>query len=46
MNETFNESRLMDDALFLVWTWLRSMEKDFVMHFNQWSSNLTVGFCN
>ena len=44
-NETFNGSKLMDDALFLVWTWLRSMEKDFVGHFNQWSSNLTVGFC-
>lgn len=44
-NETFNGSK-MDDALFLVWTWLRAMEKDFAMLFNQWSSNLTVDFCN
>ena len=35
----------MDDAVFLLWTWLRFMEKDFVIHFNQWSSNLRDGFC-
>ena len=45
-NESFNGSKLLDDAVFLVWTWLRAMEKDFVMQFNHWSSNLTVGFCN
>ena len=25
--------------------WLRFMEKGFVIHFNQWSSNLKEGFC-
>ena len=45
-NETFNGSKLMDDAIFLVWTWFRYMEKDFVTDFNQWSSNLRKGFCN
>ena len=45
-NESFNESKLMEYAVFLLWTWLRAMEKDFIMHFNHWSSNLTVGSCN
>ena len=45
-NDTFNGSKLMDDAIFIVWTWFRYMEKDFVTDFNQWSSNLRKGFCN
>ena len=45
LNETFNGSKLLDDAILLVWTWLRSMEKDFALHFNQWSTNLREGFC-
>ena len=44
-NEVFNGSKVLDDAILLTWTWLKSMEKDFVLHFNQWSSNLRVGFC-
>ena len=43
-NDTFNGSKRLDDAIFLLWTWLRNMEKDFVIHFNQWSSNLREGF--
>ncbi|KAH1245834.1 O-fucosyltransferase 38 [Glycine max] len=39
-NDTFNGSKRLDDAIFLLWTWLRNTEKDFVIHFNQWSSNL------
>ena len=39
-----NDNKLLDDATFLLWTWLRNLEKDFVIHFNQWSSNLTEGF--
>ncbi|KHN06120.1 hypothetical protein glysoja_042389, partial [Glycine soja] len=34
-----NDNKLLDDATFLLWTWLRNLEKDFVIHFNQWSSN-------
>jgi len=45
-NEAFNGSKLMDDAVFLLWTWLRFMEKDFAIHFNQWLSNLREGFVN
>lgn len=43
-NQTFNASKLMDEALLLVWSWLKAMEKDFDTHFNQWSSNLTDAF--
>ena len=45
-NESFNGSKLMDEAIFLSWSWFRNLEKGFVMHFNQWSSNLSEGFCN
>ena len=45
-NESFNGNKLMEDAVFLTWTWLRAMETDFTMTFNCWASNLTVGFCN
>ena len=25
---------MLDDAVFLLWTWLRNLEKDFVTHYN------------
>ncbi|KAH1228722.1 Kinesin-like protein KIN-14C [Glycine max] len=43
-NQTFNASKLMDEALLLVWSWLKAMEKDLYTHFNEWSSNLTDAF--
>ena len=43
-NGTFNGNKLMEDATFLFWTWLRNYEKDFVTNFNHWSSNLTEVF--
>ena len=45
-NATFDGGKLMDDAVLLIWSWIKTMEKDFVMHFNQWSSNLKDGFRN
>jgi len=45
-NESFNGSKMLEDAVFLVWSWFRAMETNFVMHYNQWSSNLIVGFGN
>ena len=39
-NESFHSNKLIDEAAFLLWTWLRHLEKDFSIHFNQWSSNL------
>ena len=43
-NESFSATKLMDDALFLLWSWLRASEKDFNMHFNYWSTNLSICF--
>ncbi|KAL5122959.1 hypothetical protein HKD37_02G003650 [Glycine soja] len=39
-NATFDGNKLVEDATFLIWTWLHNLEKDFSLHFNQWSSNL------
>ena len=43
-NANFDAHKLMDDAVFNLWTWLRCFEKDFSLHFNQWSSNLKDAF--
>ena len=43
-NGTLNANKLLDDALFLLWTWLRNLEPHFVIHYNQWSSNLRECF--
>ncbi|KAH1203410.1 hypothetical protein GmHk_17G049668 [Glycine max] len=42
-NQCFNSSKVMDDALLLLWSWLKSNDKDFTVHFNQWATNLTLG---
>ncbi|KAG4916659.1 hypothetical protein JHK87_054216 [Glycine soja] len=44
LNETFNGPKLMEDAIFLVWSWLRQLEKGFAQPYNFWSSNLSVTF--
>ena len=43
-NDSFNANKMMDDAIFLLWTWLRHLEKGFDVHYNQWSTNLREGF--
>ena len=43
-NQTFITSKVLDDALLLLWSWLRAMEKDFTLHYNQWSSQLRETF--
>ena len=43
-NDSFDSNKLIDEAAFLLWTWLSNLEKDFSTHFNQWSSNLRDGF--
>ncbi|KAL5178394.1 putative ribonuclease H protein [Glycine soja] len=43
-NVTLNANKIMDDAVFLLWTWLRNLEKDFGTGYNHWSSNLRLGF--
>ncbi|KAH1215344.1 putative ribonuclease H protein [Glycine max] len=39
-NQDFCSEKVMDEALFLTWSWINCMEKGFHIHFNQWSSCL------
>ncbi|KAL5133066.1 putative ribonuclease H protein [Glycine soja] len=39
-NQSFTPEKVMDDALFHTWSWIKCVEKDFQMHFNFWSTNL------
>ncbi|XP_028236927.1 uncharacterized protein LOC114416256 [Glycine soja] len=39
-NQIFNPEKVMDEALFNTWSWLKCMDKDFHIHFNQWSTSL------
>ncbi|KAH1229415.1 hypothetical protein GmHk_10G029165 [Glycine max] len=39
-NHQFVISNLVDDAIYLTWSWLRGWEKDFAIPFNQWSSSI------
>ena len=40
----FDSSKVMEDALFLAWSWLKVREKDFNTPFNHWSSYLVEYF--
>ncbi|XP_028193289.1 uncharacterized protein LOC114378902 [Glycine soja] len=40
----FHSSKVMEDALFLAWSWLKAREKGFNTSFNQWSSNISDSF--
>ena len=40
----FVSSKVMDDALFLAWSWSKARDKDFNIPFNHWSSNLMEAF--
>ena len=33
-----------DDAIFILWTWLRNFEKGFTEHFNHWCSSIRQAF--
>ncbi|XP_028188880.1 uncharacterized protein LOC114375302 [Glycine soja] len=43
-NQPFVISKLVDNAIFLTWSWLRGWEKDFVVPFQQWSSSMSLAF--
>jgi len=45
-NGSFNANGILDDTIFLLWTWLTNLEKDFNTHYNYWSSNIRAGFLN
>ncbi|KAL5165238.1 putative ribonuclease H protein [Glycine soja] len=36
----FEPPKVLEDALFLMWSWLKSKDKNFCTSFNYWSSNL------
>ncbi|KAL5193561.1 putative ribonuclease H protein [Glycine soja] len=42
-NANFDANKLFEEAIFLLWSWLRGFEKDFTVHFNHWSRQ--CGFC-
>ena len=43
-NETFDGNKLLEEAIFLLWTWLRNFEENFTIPFSHWSSNLSSAF--
>ena len=43
-NDSFNASKLLEDAIFLCWTWLRNLDKGFDIPFHHWSSNMREAF--
>lgn len=43
-NDSFNVNKLMEDAIFFCWTWLRNLKKGFEIPFYYWSSNIREGF--
>ncbi|KAH1199241.1 Acetyl-coenzyme A carboxylase carboxyl transferase subunit alpha, chloroplastic [Glycine max] len=42
-NERFNGQKLMEDAIFFCWSWLKNLEKGFDIPFQSWASNIRVG---
>jgi len=40
----FDSSKVMEEAMFLVWSWLKAKEKGFNITFNHWSSNISESF--
>jgi len=42
--DNFNGSKILDDAVFLCWTWQKNLNKDFDISFQHWSSNMKEAF--
>ena len=43
-DKPFEPSKVMEDALFLAWSWLKARQKGFNTSFNQWSSHISDSF--
>jgi len=43
-NQSFDGTKVLDDAILLIWSWLKTIEKDFGMQFNYWSTHLRDAF--
>ncbi|KAL5193638.1 putative ribonuclease H protein [Glycine soja] len=44
-NDSFKGHKLMEDAIFFCWSWLKNLEKGFHIPFPYWSSKIRDGFC-
>jgi len=42
-HDTFNANKVLDDAIFILWTWLRNLETDFVTHYHNGLAILAQG---
>jgi len=42
--KSFEPLKVMEDALFLMWSWLKTRDKNFCQSFNFWSSNIVQFF--
>ncbi|KAL5142518.1 Transcription factor SRM1 [Glycine soja] len=40
----FDSYKVLEEAMFLVWSWLKTKEKGFDISFNHWSSNISESF--
>ncbi|KAH1240679.1 hypothetical protein GmHk_07G018478 [Glycine max] len=40
----FDYSKVMEEAMFTAWSWLKAREKGFNISFNHWSSNISESF--
>ena len=43
-DKSFEPLKVMEDAMFLAWSWLKARQKGFNTSFNQWSSHISDSF--
>ena len=43
-NQAFDIHKLVDNSIFLTWTWLKGWEKNFCVPFHHWSSAMPLAF--
>ncbi|KAH1233544.1 hypothetical protein GmHk_09G025966 [Glycine max] len=43
-NHSFDTSKLVDNSIFLTWTWLKGWDKNFNVPYHQWSSAMPLAF--
>ncbi|KAL5164919.1 putative ribonuclease H protein [Glycine soja] len=43
-NQAFDIHKLIDNSIFLTWTWLKGWEKNFCAPFHHWSSAMSLAF--
>jgi len=39
-NGIFDGNKVLEEAIFTLWTWMKNFEKDFALPYNYWSSNI------